>query len=78
MADANKAGSVAVELHRQVLQVLLDKIEADRFPSVTMMDMAEELLAPEDVAPYAEVLLDKIRESTYPSLDLLRRVSAFA
>jgi hypothetical protein len=68
----------AVELHREVLQVLLDKIEEDPYPSVTMMEMAEQLLAPEDVVPYAQILLDKVRATKFPSHDLLRRISAFA
>ena len=60
-------------LHLQVLEVLLEKVEQDPFPSVTMMDMIEEILQPEDVPRYAALLLDKIRADQFPSLDLLRR-----
>src|SRR5690349_19814298 len=35
-------------LHKQVLEVLLAKVEQDPFPSVTMMNMIEEILEPED------------------------------
>lgn len=68
----------ATELHRAVLSVLLEKIEADPYPSVTMMNMAEQILDAEDVVPYAEILIDKIRADRFPSIDLLRRVSALA
>jgi len=72
---ANDAGQ---DIHREVFQVLLQKVEQDPYPSVTMMNMIEEILQPEDVKTYAEVLLDKIRAYNFPSLDLLKRVQALA
>ena len=68
----------AQHLHHQVLEVLLEKVEQDTYPSVTMLDMIESLLQPEDVQQYADVLLDKIRADDYPSIDLLRRLQTFA
>ena len=69
----------AIELHRKVLEVLLDKIAEDPYPSVTMMDMVEQMLTEaEDVYAYAEILMDKIRGDRFPSIDLLRRISSFA
>ncbi len=66
------------DLHRAVLQVLLEKIENDPYPSVTMMNMAEQILEAEDLAPYTEILMDKIRADRFPSLDLLRRITSLA
>jgi hypothetical protein len=68
----------ATELHHEVLQVLLERIEEDPYPSVTMLDMVEEILWPEDVPAYTQILLDKIRGDRFPSLDMLERVLAFA
>ncbi len=65
-------------LHHQVLEVLLEKVEQDPFPSVTMMNMIEEILQPEDVPRYAALLLDKIRADQFPSLDLLKRAQSLA
>lgn len=62
----------------ELLSVLLDKIDRDRFPSTTMMDLVEEMLRPEDVQAYADVLLAKIREDQFPSLDLMDRVRSLA
>ena len=70
MADA------ATVLHREVLELLLEKVENDPYPSGTMMDMIEQMLRPEDVASYAEILLDKLRADRFPSIDMLRRVIA--
>jgi hypothetical protein len=64
------------DLQQQVLEVLLEKVEQDTFPSVTMMNMIEEILQPEDVPRYAAVLLDKIRADEFPSLDLLKRAKS--
>ena len=68
----------APDIHREVFQTLIEKVQQDPFPSATMMDMIEEMLRPEDVQVYASVLLDKIRADNFPSLDLLRRVRALA
>jgi hypothetical protein len=66
------------DLHREVLLVLLEKIEADPYPSVTLMNMAEGMLNAEDVATYAEILIDKIRGDRFPSIDMLKRITALA
>ena len=65
-------------LHQQILEVLLEKVEQDPFPSVTMLNMIEEILQPQDVPRYAALLLDKIRADEFPSLDMLRRVQSLA
>lgn len=67
----------AADLRREVLQVLLEKVEEDRYPSATMMDMVEQLLGPDELPAYTEILLDKVREARFPSMDMLRRVSGF-
>ena len=41
-----------------------------------MMNMVEELLAPDDVPAYAGALLDKVKTERYPSLAMLRRLLA--
>ena len=65
-------------VYQQILEVLLAKVENDPFPSVTMMDMIEKLIQPDDVPRYVGLLLDKIRADEFPSMDMLRRAQAFA
>jgi hypothetical protein len=60
----------------QLVDLLLEKVGNDPFPSVTMMDLLEELLLPDEVPAYAAVLMEKIRENTYPSVSMMRRVVA--
>jgi hypothetical protein len=66
-----------VDVRGEVVDLLLEKIASDRHPSVTMMNMVEELLAPDDVPAYAAVLLDKVKTDRYPSYSMLRRLMAF-
>jgi hypothetical protein len=58
----------------RLLSVLLDKVAQDAYPSSTMMDMIEQLLAPDDVEAYAAILCEKIADDQYPSTSLIRRV----
>jgi len=61
---------------RELLGLLLEKVDADPYPSSTMMDIIEDLLGPDEVAAYARVLMAKIRADQFPSLDLINRVAA--
>lgn len=61
-----------------LLSSLMRKLEADPYPSSTMMDMVEELLTPEDVEPYVKLLLERIDNDNFPSISMLGRVQSFA
>jgi hypothetical protein len=67
-----------VDVRGEVVDLLLEKIASDRNPSVTMMNMVEELLAPDDVPAYVAVLMDKVKADRYPSYSMLRRLLALA
>ena len=67
-----------VDVRGEVVDLLLQNIASDRYPSVTMMDLVEELLTPDEVPAYAAVLLEKVQTETYPSLAILRRLMALA
>jgi hypothetical protein len=62
------------QIRRQLLDVLMTKVQQDTYPSSTMLDLIEELVGPDEVADYAEVLMAKVRADQFPSLDLLNRV----
>jgi hypothetical protein len=61
-----------------LLDELFDKVAEDRFPSVSMLDMIESLLEPDEVDLYVRLLLRRMRDERYPSLPLLRRIAALA
>jgi hypothetical protein len=58
----------------ELLQLLLDKVEEDDYPSSTMLDVIERLAGPDDLQEYAEVLMAKIEGENYPSNALIRRL----
>jgi len=70
---ADDSGPDAREM---LLEMLLQKVQEDRYPSVTMLNMAEELLRPEEVPLYVDLLLQRVREETYPSIPMLKRIAA--
>jgi hypothetical protein len=62
------------DVRRQLVELLLSKVEGDRYPSVTMMNLVEELMTPDEVPVYAQVLMDKIRADRFPSVSMMLRV----
>ena len=56
--------------------LLVETIASDRNPSVTMMNLVEELLAPDDVRACLGVLFDKVQIERYLSLSVIRRLIA--
>jgi hypothetical protein len=59
-ADMASSGK-GVDVRGEVVNLFLEKIASDRNPSVTMMNMVEELLTPDDVPAYVGVLMDKVK-----------------
>jgi hypothetical protein len=57
-----------------VLDLLLDKVDNDRYPSTTMLDDIERILTPWRRDDYAEVLLAKVRNDRFPSHDMIERL----
>lgn len=65
------------ERQRQsVLELLLDKVREDNYPSATHLDLIEQLLTPDDIDSYREVLFEKVENETYPSTSILNRLVA--
>jgi hypothetical protein len=60
------------------LDNLLSKVEQDPYPSLTMLDLIEELLGPDDVPKYAKVLLSKVADEKFPSVSMLARIRDLA
>jgi len=65
-------------VRRHLLDLLLDKIEQDTYPSSTQMDFVEALLDEADTREYADLLLDKVDADNYPSISLIRRLERLA
>ena len=61
----------------QLLEVLMEKVDEDTYPSSTMLDLIESLLGPRETQAYAEALLERIRNDRFPSLSMIRRVQRY-
>jgi hypothetical protein len=66
------------DVNRELVELLLEKIDEDTYPSTTMMDLVEEILEPHMVERYARTLLEKASRDTYPSMALLNRIRGLA
>lgn len=62
------------------VEVLMDKIREDQYPSSTHMTMVEAALdgMPELVPEYMDILLAKVAEERFPSIPMLRRIQRVA
>lgn len=64
-----------VGTQQRYLDVLMERVREDRYPSHQLLDRIEAaLFTSEQVADYAELLLEKIDESWYPSGQLMNRL----
>jgi hypothetical protein len=60
------------------LRMLVDRIDADLYPSNHQLDLIESMLRPEEIAPYVDVLLNKVADERYPSVSMLNRIQRLA
>jgi uncharacterized protein (UPF0147 family) len=58
----------------ELVQALLQQVEEDQYPSVTMLDMLEELMTDEEIPAYAQALLTRVRSDRFPSIPMLQRL----
>lgn len=76
MADDDNSARID-RAREDLLEMFLERVAEDRFPSPTMLDIVEKLLGPDDVERYLDVLMTKISDDTYPSLSHVRRILTF-
>jgi hypothetical protein len=62
----------------QLVDVLMDKMRNDPYPSVDVMDSLEVLLDPLELDDYAQLLLERVRRDRYPSWPIIYRLHNLA
>ncbi len=72
VAQENLRGELNVR--ELVLDLLLEKIEQDNYPSTQMLDDVEGLLTPWRIQDYADVLMEKVRRDRFPSRSIVQRL----
>lgn len=61
---------------KALLDALMEKVEDDQYPSLTMLDTIETLLTPDDVERYVQLLVRGIQEARFPSISTIKRLEA--
>ena len=67
-----------LDIRDAVLDMLLEKVDNDRYPSTTMLDDIERILTPWRREDYADVLMAKVRADRFPSHDMIERLLRLA
>jgi hypothetical protein len=66
------------EAQGRLVQMLMDKVRSDPYPSATHMTIIEESIPREQLGDYIELLVQKAAQDNYPSIPMLRRISRIA
>ena len=66
------------EAQGRLVQMLMDKVRDDPYPSATQMSLIEESIPQEMLGDYVELLVDKAAQDNFPSIPMLRRISRVA
>jgi hypothetical protein len=61
-----------------MVEMLMEKIRNDRYPSATHMAIIEEAIPREMIPDYLEILIEKAADDKIPSIPLLQRISRIA
>jgi hypothetical protein len=66
------------DLHARYYRDLLDRVRADRYPSMDMIALIEQNMNEDERAELLDVLLEKMANERFPSMPLLRRMARIA
>lgn len=75
---SNRKEELARQVHHRYIEILLDKINTDHYPSNAILDLLEKVTHGTERAELIDVLLAKIEQDRYPSLHMLDRVARLA
>ena len=68
----------SVEAQTALARILMERVRADRHPSVTQMRILEETIPAPLVEEYLEILLEKTAQDRTPSIPMLQRIQRIA
>jgi tagatose-1,6-bisphosphate aldolase non-catalytic subunit AgaZ/GatZ len=60
------------------IQMLLEKVREDPYPSTTQLALIEQSIPREMISDYLEVLMEKVAQDTVPSIPMLQRIQRVA
>ena len=63
------------EARAKFLLLLMERIQQERHPSSTHMDMIEQSMPAQWIPDYLEILFEKIEDDPHPSIPMLSRIA---
>jgi hypothetical protein len=66
------------EAQGRLVQMLMDKVRADPYPSSTHLSIIEQAIPREQLGDYVDLLVQKAAQDNFPSIPMLRRISRVA
>jgi hypothetical protein len=66
------------EAQARLVQMLMDKVRSDPYPSATQLSLIEESIPRSMLGDYVELLVEKVAQDDFPSIPMLRRISRIA
>jgi hypothetical protein len=66
----------AMTARARYMEMLMERVREDEFPSNDHLDRIEELLTPDTVDDYFEFLMEKVEDAQWPNVSMLDRIEA--
>ena len=64
----------AMTVRARYVEMLMERVREDEFPSNDQLDRIEELLTLDTADEYLEILMEKVEDVQWPSVSLLDRI----
>jgi hypothetical protein len=68
----------AMTVRERILEMLMERVREDEYPSNDHLDRIEELLTPDTADEYLEILMEKVEDAQWPSMSMLDRIESLA
>jgi hypothetical protein len=66
----------AMTARARYVEMLMERVREEDFPSNDHLNRIEELLTPDTVDDYLAILMEKVEETQFPSVSMLDRIEA--
>ena len=68
----------AMTARARYVEMLMERVRDDDFPSNDHLNRIEEQLTPDTVDDYLAILMEKVEETQFPSVSMLDRIEALS
>lgn len=76
-SDSENQDRQQIDVRAELVQTLMSHVQEANYPSITHLNMIEELLTERERPAYLRMLLGFIDDARFPSVTMLARVKSF-